>query len=256
MPLEKRFIGEMPPRCEMLVAGWAGPGYSARIAVDYLVEEFRGELLAEFYSYHFPAHVAVSKDGIVEPVKCSLFKCRLDTGWLLVFSVDEEPLTPEGQFELAKEVLGIIERLGIREVYIFDAVPGTREVSGEIRVACTNGELVKQLEKMGFKPLESHRIIGVLGMLAGLSSGKGLKTVCLVTGTYTYFTPSGRMVADSRAAKALLEAFCKLTGIQLDLSRISREVKLTDSFIAELEAEKRKLLKAAFRREGEPSYVR
>ncbi len=256
MPLEKRLTSELPPRCRVLVAGWAGPGYSARIAADYLVEEFRGELLAEIYSYHFPAHVAVSKEGFVEPVKCSLFKCKVEGDWLLVFSGDEEPLTPEGQFELAKEALEIATKLGVREVYIFDAVPGTREDSGEIKVACSDGALLEQLKEMGFKPLKAHRVIGVLGMLAGLASERGLRTTCLVTGTYTYFTPSGRMVADSRAAKALLEAFCKLTGLQLDLSRISREVKLTDSFIAELEAEKRRLLKAALKREGGPSYVR
>jgi len=236
-----------------LVVSFPDVGFAGKQAVDYLVNELKAELLAEGYSIHFPPHVIVKQEGIIEPLKCELYgwKNPKGEGDLLILTGNAQPASPEGQYGMAQEALDKVEKLGVREVYsltgyLVDVRSPDREPI--VYVAATRSEILRKLaDRFGLAQADKGTIEGVQGTIIGEAKVRGLDGVCLLVETPGFSTPSGRMVVDAKASKALLKVLSRILGLELDLSDLDRQAALTEEFLERLERLEQKFLEQALR---------
>lgn len=227
-----------------LIVGMPDMGFAGKQAVDYLVQELKPTLLLEAYSTHFPAQVIITREGLIEFLKCQLYGWKNPQGGgdILLLTGNAQPLTPEGQYAFARELLEKAERLGVREVYslsgyLVEFRPPEKEPS--IYAVATSLELFAELKaRFGLSQLERGSIEGVQGLIVGEARVRGLKGICLLAETPGYSTPSGRPIVDAKASRALLKVLTQILRVEVDLSGLERQAALTEEFmerVAQLE---------------------
>lgn len=235
-----------------LVVSFPDAGFAGKQAVDYLIKELKAELLAEGYSIHFPPHVIVKQDGLIEPLKCELYGWRNPRGGdLLILTGNAQPASPEGQYGMAQEVLDRAEKFGVREVYsltgyLVEFRSPDREPA--VYAAATRIEVLRRLtERFGLTQADKGTIEGVQGTIIGEAKVRGLDGVCLLVETPGFSTPSGRIVVDAKASKALLKVLSRILNLELDLSDLDRQAALTEEFLERLERLEQKFLEQALK---------
>ena len=113
-----RVFFEPSPKDPILVCGMPGSGFVGKLAVDHLVESFKGKKFIEAYSGEFPPQGNVGEDGVVRPVSGEFYVC--ETGQardLLVFTADAQPGTTKGEYELSEWVLQQAGKHGAKLVF-------------------------------------------------------------------------------------------------------------------------------------------
>ncbi|MHC1586715.1 MAG: PAC2 family protein [Candidatus Hecatellaceae archaeon] len=241
-----------------LIIGLPDVGFVGKQAVDYLVSELKPTLLYDVYSDHFPPQVVITREGLIETLKCQLYGWKNPTGKgdLLIFTGNAQPVSPEGQHVLAQELLSRAEKLGLREVYsltghLVEYRPPEKEPT--VYAVATSHELLNELKaKYGLSTLEKGKIEGVQGLIIGEAKFKGFKGVCLLAETPGYSTPSGRPVVDAKASRALLQVLLNILEVKLDLSGLERQVALTEEFMEKLAELEQRVLEQVLR-SGRPS---
>lgn len=223
----------------VLVGGLPGIGYVAKISADHLVEQLKAELFEEIYSHSFPPYVVITKDGTVELMKNDLYYKKKDStsaSDLILYTGNTQATTPEGQYDVAEEVLNVAERLGVRRLYTLAAYV-TEKVTEKPRVfaAATETPLLEELKGFGVVPMEEGSIGGTNGLLFGLAKLRGIPAACLLGETLGYTTPSGRAIVDAKSSQAILEVLNKILQLTIDLTPLQNQAKMTEEFIQRLE---------------------
>lgn len=225
-----------------MVTGLPGIGYVAKISADYLIEELKAELFEEIYSSSFPPYVLIGKDGVVELLKNEFYywkntKLKND---LIIFTGNIQALTPEGQYEIAKEVLNRAEKFKVKKLFTMAAYVTNKPVTKpKVYGAVTHVELLEELKKYEVIQMDVGGISGTNGLIFGLAKLKNIPAICLLSETPGYVTPSGYAVIDPKAAQSLLEVLCKMLDIEIDLKPIEERVKMAEEFIQQLEEKER-----------------
>lgn len=228
-------------------------GFAGKQAVDYLVQELKPTLLYEVYSTHFPAQAIITREGLIEFLKCQLYGWRNPQGGgdLLIFTGNAQPISPEGQYAFARDVLEKAEELGAREVYslsgyLVEFRPPEKEPS--IYTVATSLEILAELKrKHALTPLERGSIEGVQGLIVGEAGLRGLKGVGLLAETPGYSTPSGRPIVDAKASRALLKVLTEILSISVDLSGLERQAALTEEFLEKVAQLEQRVLEQVLR---------
>jgi hypothetical protein len=240
-----------------LIVSFPDVGFAGKQAVDYLIKELKAELLAEGYSIHFPPHVLIKKEGLIEPLKCELYgwKNPRGSGDLIILTGTAQPTSPEGQYGIAQEALNKVERYGVREVYSLTGYfvefrsPDREPV---VYAAATSGDLLRRLtNSFGLTRADKGTVEGVQGTIIGEAKVRRLNGVCLLVETPGFSTPSGRMIVDARASKALLKVLSRILELELDLSGLEKQATLTEELLERLEKLEQKFLEQALR--GKPA---
>ena len=240
----KRVSTEGEFKVSRLVVGLPDMGFAGKQAVDYLVQELKPVLLFEAYSTHFPAQAVITKEGLIEFLKCQLYgwKNPGGNGDLLILTGNAQPLSPEGQYVFSREVLEKAEAFGVKEVYslsgyLVEFRPPEKEPT--IYTVATDPVFLSELKsRFALSTLERGTVEGVQGLIVGEAALKGLKGACLLAETLGYSTPSGRPIVDAKASKALLKVLTAILGVEVNLSGLERQAALTEEFmerVAQLE---------------------
>ncbi|MCX8191672.1 MAG: proteasome assembly chaperone family protein, partial [Nitrososphaerales archaeon] len=191
-----------------MVTGLPGIGYVAKISADYLIEGLKAELFEELYSPAFPPYVLIGKDGTVELLRNEFYywKNERSKNDLIIFTGNVQALTPEGQYEVAKEVLNRAERFKVKKLFTMAAYVTNKPITKpKVYGAATHVELLEELKRYGVIQMDVGGISGTNGLIFGLAKLKNIPAVCLLSETPGYVTPSGQTVIDQRAAQSLLE---------------------------------------------------
>jgi len=237
----------------VLLVGFPDVGFVGKQAVDYLVSQVKPVLLYEAYSPHFPPQIIISRDGLIEVLRCQLY------GWknpgegrsLLIFTGNAQPVSPEGQHVMAMELLSLAEKYGVKEVYsltghLVEYRPPEKEPT--VYAAATSPDLLNKLKGFfGISVLEKGRIEGLQGLVLAEAKIKGLQAACLMAETPGYSTPSGRPLVDAKASRVLLQILNSLLGLNIDLSGLERQVALTEEFMEKLAELEQKVLEQVLR---------
>jgi len=223
----------------LLICGLPDRGFIAKQVVDYLVEKLNAELFEEIYSSYFPSYVLIKKDGTVELMKNELYFWRNNGGGsdLILLTGNTQPLTPEGQYEVAEDILVKAENLGVKRIFTISSYFVEKHSTEKPKVygVVTNPNLKEEVVKHGVQLLDRGSVKGFNGLLFGLAKLKNIGGICLLGETVEYTTPSGRMVIDVKAAQSVLEVLLKITGIEVDLSEIEKQAKTTEEFLRRIE---------------------
>jgi len=197
----------------VLVEGLPGVGHVGKLAAEHLLEELDSDLVRRVYSTHFPPQVSV-EDGRAELACAEFHAVTPEEGRdMLVLSGDHQAQDNEGHYGLTDTFQDIADEFGVEEVYALGGVP-TGELIEEYDVlgACTTDDFRERLDDAGVAFREDEPaggIVGVSGLLLGLSQRRDTPAVCLMGETSGY-------LVDPKSAQAVLEILQDVVGFEVD----------------------------------------
>jgi uncharacterized protein (TIGR00162 family) len=144
---------------------------------------------------------------------------------------DYQGLSSQGQYELVDNILTILEKLGVKELYTLGGYGLGHDIyRPQVLCATTDKELVSQMKKHGvvFKKNEpGGGIVGASGLLLGLGKLRGFKGACFMGETPGY-------LVDPKSAKAVLKVLMSLTKIDIDVSALEKKAKEIEQIAQQL----------------------
>jgi len=222
MQTEVRYYQEPKVDKPVMVCGLPGIGSVAWLAVNHLQKELKAELFAEIFSPMFSPKVWLTDDGLVKLMKGEFYFWKNSGNGtdLLLFSANEQPYSPEGQYELADRVLDLAEKFRVRRVITMGGMATEKFAEQpKVYVGGTEADLVKELEGYGAVKLAGGAITGTNGLIFGLAKPRKIPAICLLAETPGYLS------LDANAAKAALQLSSKLLNISLDLHALEKQAK-------------------------------
>jgi uncharacterized protein (TIGR00162 family) len=222
MQTEVKYLQQPQLNTPVMVCGLPGIGSVAWLAVSHLQKELKAELFAEVYSPMFSPKVWLTDDGVVQLMKGEFHFWKNDAGGvdLLLFSANEQPYSPEGQYEVAEVVLELAQKFAVKRVITMGGMATERFTEQpKVYVGGTNVEQVKELEEFGAVKLAGGAITGTNGLIFGLAKPMKLPAICLLAETPGYLT------LDANAAKAALQLASKLLNIPIDVAALEKQAK-------------------------------
>lgn len=219
-----------------LIAVWPGMGNVALGAGSYLVSKLEASLVAELPARDLfdVQHIDV-KDGvsIVGRLPRSLFfeyrspEAQRD---LLLFIGEAQP--PTHGYTLCHKILDYATRRGVKRIFTFAAMATQLHPSSTPRVlgVTTEKRLLGELNRLEVTVLEEGQITGLNGVLLAAASERGLEGYCLM-GELPFFAVG---VPNPRASQAVLEAFCTMAGLRIDLADLEAQAGAVERYLLEL----------------------
>ncbi len=211
----------------LFIEGLPGIGNVGKIAVDFLVEEFKAIKLYSFFSYRFPHSVFVNENNLVEMPKVELYYKKFSGTKrdLLLLTGDIQPIDEESCFLFCEEVLSIIKQFKCTE-FITTGGIGLQHVPEKPRVFCTSNtqSLLREYTRQGLVVEKNifgtvGPIVGVSGVLLGLGKRRGINGVALLAETFGH-----PMYLGIKGAKELLRVMEAKFAFGVDLKKMSKEI--------------------------------
>lgn len=212
----------------VFIAGLPGIGNVGKIAIDFLVEELKAKKLYSFFSYKFPNSVFVNENNLIEMPKIEIYYKKFKDNKksdLLLLTGDIQPIDEESCYSFCEEILKIAKKFGCSEVITTGGI-GLQNVPEKPRVYCTgnDSELMKNYIKKGILVERDifgvvGPIMGVSGLLIGLSGKRGVKGVALLAETFGH-----PMYLGIKGAKELLKVLDDRFNLGIDLNKLSKEI--------------------------------
>ena len=135
-----------------LICGFPGSGYVGKLAIDYLIDKLEAIQFAQIYSHSFPPQVSIQEDGTLDLVKNSLYYCKGNSNDLVFLTGDAQPVSAEGEYSLAEEIVGICKKMNIQEIFTLAAyITGKFPKNPKVFGTGTSLETIKEFSKFGFQ---------------------------------------------------------------------------------------------------------
>jgi uncharacterized protein (TIGR00162 family) len=222
MQTEVRYYQEPNLEKAVMVCGLPGIGSVAWLAVNHLQKELHAQLFAEVFSPMFSPKVWLGEDGVVGLMKGEFHFWKNKPGGpdLILFTANEQPYSPEGQYELAAAALDVASKFGAGKVITMGGMATDRLAEPpKVYAGATDVGLVKELEELGAVKLAGGAITGTNGLVFGLARPKKIPAVCLLAETPGYLS------LDASAAKTALELFSRMLNLSLNLAALEKQAK-------------------------------
>ncbi|GAB7008473.1 proteasome assembly chaperone family protein [Halorubrum trueperi] len=215
----------------VLIEGLPGVGHVGKLAAEYLLEEFDGELVRRVYSTEFPPQVNVDGDGVAELTCAEFHAVETDGADLLVLTGDHQAGSNAGHYRLTSTFLDVAEEFGAGRAFALGGVP-TGELVEEYTVlgAVSGGGLIDELTDAGveFRPDEpAGGIVGVSGLVLGLGGRRGLDAACLMGETSGY-------LVDPKSARAVLETLETLLDFSVDYESLEDRAEEMEEVVGKI----------------------
>lgn len=210
----------------VMIAGLPGIGNVGKVAVDFLIEELSAEKLYEFFSYSLPHSVFVNENNLVELPAISMFfkKGSGKRPDLLFIAGDVQPINEESCYSFSDTVLGLFEKLGGKQVVTIGGI-GLPSAPKKPKVYCTGTEkavvesyMVPGVEKTLYGVVGP--IIGVTGVLLGLSRRRSIPAVSLLAETYGH-----PMYLGIRGAREVVSVLNGKLSLGINIKELDDEIK-------------------------------
>jgi len=227
---------ERPAEVELedavLVEGLPGVGHVGKLAAEHILEELDSEPVCRVYSKHFPPQVSV-EDGKAELAHAEFHAVETETGPdVVTLTGDHQAQDNAGHYGLTDTFLDVADDLGVERVFALGGVP-TGELIEEYDVlgAATTEAFVEELEEAGVEFREDEPaggIVGVSGLLLGLSERRDLAAACLMGETSGY-------LVDPKSAQAVLEILQDVIGFEVDFSSLEDRAEEMEEVVRKIQ---------------------
>lgn len=214
-------------------------GHVALNAGVYLLAKLGMSLVAEFEANDLfdVEHVEV-KDGIIQAGRRPRNRVFLWTDPhrkhdLLVFLGEAQP--PVGKYSFCRQLTTYVRQLGVRRIFTFAAMATQMRLEDRSRVfaAATDPDSLQELNRLELEVLENGQISGLNGVLLGLAAEEELRGACLLGEMPHIFSP----IPFPKASLAILEVFTTISGLDLDLTELGEQARLSEEQLGELLAQ-------------------
>ena len=192
---------------EILLVAMPGIGDVGKLAVDAVNSELDAEPIARLLHPELPPLAKLDENGLLTPPHILLSRIDLDGKMVYTLTGDSQPMTPEGQYEMATTVLDLFTGGEILVLAGMSAGPERKEIF----TICSSAQYRIELEAMGVDVRRDEPKAGVIGMAAlitAISPIKNVKASCNIA------TTIGNS-ADPVAAQLLLETIRKWWSLPL-----------------------------------------
>jgi hypothetical protein len=225
MDWEINALGEVPKlRDAILIEGLPGIGNVGKLAVDFLIDELKPKKIYEFFSYSFPHSVFVNERNLVDLPKIELYYLELKGRSILLLAGDTQPVDEVSSYRFSSEVLNLAQQLGTKEIITIGGI-GLSSVPKEPQVYCT-GNCKDIIKKYKTGTILNDKIFGVVGpivgvsgLLVGLSTKKKMKAISLLAETYGH-----PMYMGVRGAKEVVKVLNAKLELGLDTKKLDRDI--------------------------------
>ena len=194
---------------ETLLVAMPGVGDIGKLAIDAINLELDAEPIARIMHPAFPPLAKLDNDGLLQPPHVLLSKLEIDNHIIFTLTGDAQPMTPEGQHELAKSIIEIFTG---GEIIVFAGMVTNPERKEVFAVTGSSKYRIK-LEKQGVDVRRSEPKAGIIGMAAlitALSPVHGVNSSCVIA------TTVGKSL-DPLGAQLLLETVRKWWSLPLPI---------------------------------------
>ncbi len=198
-------------------------GLVAFKAVSYMLEHLDSRPLAQLDAHSiYPLKSVDITDGVIEssrlPESRAYYHVADGSGRDLVIFLGEEQPVAGTEWALSSELLDLALGTGVKDVYTFAAMVTQVDHRTHPRVwgCATNTELTAVLRHSDVAIMEDGQISGLNGLLLGVARHRGMNGTCLLGELPYYLT----QIAYPMASLAVLESFCNLVGVKLDLDEL------------------------------------
>lgn len=226
-----RRIKDLDLKDPILVEGLPGVGHVGKLVAEHLIEELEAELVIEIYSPHLPPQVIVLDDGTVKQVRNEIYAYHGEDRDFLLLVGDYQSATNEGHYELTGTFLDLCEEFGVKRIYTLGGYGTGQFVDKPQVLGATNSlELVEEMKEYGVVFQENEPgggIVGVSGLLVGLSRLRDIDAVCLMG------TTSGYLV-DPKSAQEVLRVLSKALNIEVDMQALEERAKEMERIVGKL----------------------
>jgi len=239
-------------RNPVLIEGFPGLGTVGKIVIQYLRRQMKAEKLADLYSPHFAYYVLVSKRGSVRLLRNEFYFWKNENGEndLILLTGDTQAQTVEGQYEVASSILDYGEKNGVKLIITIGGYRTEAKDKPQVVAVSTNPEVLKMaLEAGAASSPPGNPIVGLAGLLLGLSRLRNMDALCLLGETPGY-------LPDPKAAKSVLGVVAKLLKIEVDLEGLEKEIDKSELMVKRMrEIEERREVTAQKMRKEEEERV-
>ncbi|MFH0870538.1 MAG: PAC2 family protein [archaeon] len=208
----------------VLIEGMPGIGNVGKIAADIIVEQLKAEKIASFFSHCLPNSVFVKENNMVGLPKIELYHKRKGKQDFIFLVGDVQPMQEEDSYSFTEAVLDTIQKLGYKEIIALGGI-GLSEPPKESRIFCTGNDkkFIDEFVKLGV----SNKlygfvgpIMGITGLLLGLSKERNMRAVTVLAETY-----ASPMHVGFREAKGLLGIIEKKYKLGLSMDKVEKDIK-------------------------------
>jgi hypothetical protein len=208
----------------VLIEGLPGIGNVGKVATDFIVDELNAKKLYEITSDTFPHSVFVNKENLVELPRVEVFYKRLPKNDLLLVCGDVQPIDEISSYEFTEKILDLAKSFAVKEIITLGGI-GLAEIPKKPKVYCT-GNSKKAVDK--YKGGKVHTnlygtvgpIVGVSGLLLGLSSRRKMDAVSLLAETYGH-----PMYLGVKGAREILKVLNHKLDIGIEVDKLEKEIK-------------------------------
>lgn len=216
----------------IFIEGLPGIGNVGKVAVDFLIDELDAVKLFEITSYTFPHSVFVNEDNLVELPIIEVFykKTKGKKSDIILLAGDVQPIDELSSYEFSDMMLDVLEELKTKEIITLGGI-GLSEIPKKPKVYCTGNDpnIVKK-----YKTKAVHDklygvvgpIVGVSGLLLGLAAHRNIPAITFLAETYGH-----PMYLGIKGAREILKIINEKLGIDLDISKLDKEIKSIESEI-------------------------
>jgi len=224
--IQKSFDGKTKFRTPILVEGLPGIGNVGKIAVDFLIDSLKPDLLYKIHSHSFPHSVFLNENNRVELPSVNILNYRAPARDIMFLAGDVQPISERASYEFCEKMLDFMQELGCNDIITLGGIGLPSEVkSPAIFGAVTDDETLKKYKKYKGIAFSTNQrvdaIVGASGLLLGLARLRGMRGVSLLTETYANQFHFGFL-----EAKTVLFELKKILELKnLDLAPLEREIE-------------------------------
>jgi len=222
---------EKPPKLNkpIFIEGLPGIGNVGKVAIDFLIDELKAKKLYEISSFTFPHSVFVNEDNLVElPIVEMFYKKLNGKNDLLLLGGDVQPIDEISSYEFSEKILDIVEKFKGKEIITLGGI-GLADIPKKPKVYCT-GNTKKIIQRYKSDLINTNLygvvgpIVGVTGLLLGLSSRRNIEAISFLAETYGH-----PMYLGIKGAKEILRVLDSKLNLKIDLNKLDREIKDIES---------------------------
>ncbi|MBI5072779.1 PAC2 family protein [Candidatus Woesearchaeota archaeon] len=211
----------------ILLVGLPGIGNVGKIVVDFLIDELKAKKLYQFYSYTFPQTVFVTEKNLIELPSIEVYykKGSGKSPDLILLSGDVQPTEQEACYEFCDMILDMFQEMKGKEIMTIGGI-GLQEVADVPKVFCTgNMQSIVDSYKKGTTVNPNlygvvGPIVGVSGVLLGLSLSRKIPAICFLAETLAMPYYVG-----IKGSKEILLVLQKKLNLSFDVNKLEKEIK-------------------------------
>ncbi len=217
-------VSKIKAKKPILIEGLPGIGNVGKIVVDFLIDELETKKTHTFFSYSLPHTVFVNEDNLIDLPKIELYEVKDKP--IILLAGDVQPVDGESSFAFSDKIIDLCEKHKVTEIITLGGI-GVGKPPEDPKVFCT-GNSEDHIEKYTEETFVKSElfgvvgpIIGVSGLLLGLSKRRDMPAVTLLAETYGHPLYSG-----TKGARKILQVLDDKLDLGVDIDNLEDEEQI------------------------------